>query len=721
MKSFVWYLLIVFCLYGAHATAQGIKKSEVQQEINDLKQDIKELEAEIADAKINYPEDVPELEKELAIIKKMLSSFEKIAGASTAPKPVASNAPPLVKPVYNSPIVKINLSRVVAAPKPGEDTDRLLWYKGKKINDTTLITTKAMVVQYQRKNNRIVAQPEKKSDPFQKMIDELEKTELRKDEMLDKIAAMPNGFLLYPSVAQTIEIYDDYATRYNDVVKNTIELPPLSVKEQQNTSKPKQDNKNIEVLEKLKLAKQRLDALPPIDNFPAPPEHDLSICGSCDKNILEKERKADETWEDAYVGKEVEIIQLVLDVYRQLALLGIDAEAFDLENNTSMYADFLNPLAQRIDQKNEILLKKYGKDVKRKQIILQMFFAQERQKALLGIEDGKSIASATSEIFSEKEYLAYFNEQAGAKNYNFVLNFAFHIGLERQKDLLGINSESSSKGLGKIFDLAWDYNRFNLSIDLDFIFEQKYDDELEFKATGNFSSKDKVYVSLFSGEECTWQMRMHKTDYNQADESNTSIPLTINSGTKTIRNEKDKLVSFSHSGIKDVLIGFPDFRINLCNIQKRDTAVMMPMNYPLDKIITFPKTNKIYKEEILPLANHIFIDVAKAEENHTQAMELAADTFSKLSNPVTSNPSGYPKLDDIKQKHELKVYQDKQKEKISKIGMNKESIFLFNANNGSTVFLDQTNDTKHTIDEYTKLVKGQIHLRVVHEPINKTN
>ena len=51
------------------------------------------------------------------------------------------------------------------------------------------------------------------------------------------------------------------------------------------------------------------------------------------------------------------------------------------------------------------------------------------------------------------------------------------------------------------------------------------------------------------------------------------------------------------------------------------------------------------------------------------------------------------------------------------MGLTKKSVFLFNANNGSTVFIDQINDTKHDIDEYSGLKKGIIHLRVVHDPV----
>jgi hypothetical protein len=98
-------------------------------------------------------------------------------------------------------------------------------------------------------------------------------------------------------------------------------------------------------------------------------------------------------------------------------------------------------------------------------------------------------------------------------------------------------------------------------------------------------------------------------------------------------------------------------------------------------------------------------------------MDLAADIVSTLSKSNITNPTGNPKLDKMQREYNIKLIQDAHKEDLSQLGLNKKSVFLFNANNGSTVFIDQTNDTKHDIDENTKLVKGQIHMRVVHDPV----
>ncbi|MEO6135069.1 MAG: hypothetical protein ABIP35_07945 [Ginsengibacter sp.] len=65
-----------------------------------------------------------------------------------------------------SPIVKIPLKQPLQVPTQAQAKDHLLWYKGKKINDSMLVTTKAMLVLYSSKRNMVVVEPQKKRTLF---------------------------------------------------------------------------------------------------------------------------------------------------------------------------------------------------------------------------------------------------------------------------------------------------------------------------------------------------------------------------------------------------------------------------------------------------------------------------------------------------------------------------------------------------------------------------
>ena len=65
----------------------------------------------------------------------------------------AAKKPP-VKPAAlvqsPSPIEPLVIKQPITVPTAAQANDHLLWYTGKKINDSTLVTMKGMVVQYNK-------------------------------------------------------------------------------------------------------------------------------------------------------------------------------------------------------------------------------------------------------------------------------------------------------------------------------------------------------------------------------------------------------------------------------------------------------------------------------------------------------------------------------------------------------------------------------------------
>jgi len=408
--------------------------------------------------------------------------------------------------------------------------------------------------------------------------------------------------------------------------------------------------------------------------------------------------------------KENEIDIIRLGVERQIQLLGIPTEEI------KGYHGFNTSLSNRMGKKIKLLIEKYGKDLKYTKTVIPLVLGFERQKQLLGAEEA-NVMSDLGGILSY-DFQKYLKEQMGLKNYNFVLNMGYHIELERQRQLLGVHdSDSDSEEIAPELHMAMNFNRFALNLDLDFVFE-KVDDEdnLELKATGTMSTKDKVYVSLYL-DNCSWRMVLYEADFRDADKQRTAIPLKAKSGEKTVRDKDDNLLTYSYSGPEDMVAFLPEFKIDLCDISKKDSAFMMPITYTYDYTPSGPDLKTSYKEDMLAIGNHMFIDKNKLEESGNEVMDIATEIIDNVSQSQVTDPTGNPKLDKMQNEYNFKLKQDSYKKKLSNTGMNKKSVFLFNANNGSTVFIDQTNDTRHTIDENTKLVKGLIHLRVVHDPV----
>ncbi|MBI1343675.1 MAG: hypothetical protein GC171_12135 [Terrimonas sp.] len=727
----IFFISLAFMLIAPLSYTQqkktAIPNTAMQQQINEVKNDIRELEAEIKEAEKNDPDEVAELKNQLAVMKKMLAMMDPSSSPSSPVKPVKKTVAPASQ--YQSPVLPVYLKQPVTAPTASQARNRLLWYTGKKINDSTLITMKGLVVQYNKKTGRLKLQPDKKTDPFNKIVKELDKSDQRKNELIDMFIKMKNGALYYPDLVNALALYDDITKRYGAGLKNYIDIPqifPQTVAAVEyypafyagrgpNLSKIITDTVPDKFLQEmgkkinelLKKADAMEKSLPPVDAFLPPPLKDLSICSSCDSGIIKKEEIEDSIWHKKFSGAEEEIMQIRLGLARQMALMGMDDEKI-------MRVILETKVPARMLQKARILYDRYGKDPRYIKTVAPIILGIERQHQLLGITEGMGdniLASLLS-----FDYEKYMREQMGLKNYNLVLNLAQHIGWLRQKALLGA-ADDANASYSKLKPYL-DFNRFNLSLDLDFIYEQKNDDELEMRASGKIATKDKVYVQLYL-DDCTWRMRLWNPDYFTAKADEMAMPLLVNSGQKTIREENDKMATYPYSGPSKVMAQFPDFKISFCNNGQSDTAIMTTLNYPVDGDIPVQTSFKTYKAELLALANHMFIDINKLEGHESEGMNMALDIMTSLSQPQVTNPTGNPKLDKLQSDYHLRKTSDDFKKQVSTTGLTEKSVFLFQANNGSSVLIDKTNDTKHRIDENSELTKGVIHLRVVHDPVTE--
>jgi len=709
---------------------QKNQTAEMKQEIDNLKKEIKDLENEIKLLEQSDPDEAAQLKKELTALKSILSMM----GGATAPakqavKPALKNSSQ-VKPAQ-SPIVPIVLRQPVIVPTAAQAKDRLLWYKGKKMNDTTLVTMTGMVVQYAKKKSTVIVQPQKKTDRFEKTVNEIINNEKRKKDLAEDFEKMENGFLYYPLLVTSMAMYDDLAMGYASVVKNTIELPELkplqpgseespsaainsaekshqtSAKEDaaKNANQLKDPGKQIE--EQLALVKQLMQQLPAEESFPAPPARNLGICATCDTSLLAMQRRQDSIWVEAYQGREEKITSILLGIERMKSLLG------QASNNS--LADLLNPMTGRMDRKNKILLEKFGHDIRYTQIISTVVLGHERKRQLLGLAETEP-PSLVQPLMKQAgdAYKKYFNEQVELKNHDFVLNMPFHLGVLRQQALLGVEEGPS---FGEFLNTFLEYNRFAMTTEIDFIYEQVNDNnEIELKATGTLESSVKKYTMLIF-DSCSYRMIPYTDNINNQTIEKVTMEMTVKAGTKTMRDEEGKLVTYKYTGPESFPLQFPEFRIDFCNTSKPDTAFVtgfigdeataQQLNTAMSQI------NNGYKADILIYANYVFYADEIDEEG---AIDLGNEILESIAGMQNQAPATTA-MGKLKQQYEGKKQMDNHRQGLINKLSNQKTAFLFTANNKSTVFTDKYNDFKRTIEDNIELKKGLIHLRIVHEPV----
>src|SRR4051812_3868133 len=156
--------------------------------------------------------ELKELEKDDPDMAKQVRTMMKQKGAS----PSAATS---VAPKFVSPITPILLKQPVSPPSESQANDRLLWFKGKKINDSILVTAKNTVVMYQKKKNQVVVQPPAAKDPFKKIVSELSNNEKKKTDLINSVASKKNSFFFYPFISEGLKEYDKAAKQYGELLK----------------------------------------------------------------------------------------------------------------------------------------------------------------------------------------------------------------------------------------------------------------------------------------------------------------------------------------------------------------------------------------------------------------------------------------------------------------------------------------------------------------------
>jgi hypothetical protein len=299
------------------------------------------------------------------------------------------------------------------------------------------------------------------------------------------------------------------------------------------------------------------------------------------------------------------------------------------------------------------------------------------------------------------------------KNYNLVFNLPFIIGLQRQKVLLGISDENKFDYL----DQLQAFNRFKLTVDIDFK-EEYYnsDGEVQMDATGKLSNPQDVFVSL-GRLGCKYQLYLTNTMYGEAEEKAYRIPIQVNEGLKRIRNETGNgYQHMNYSGPKSMYLVFPVFKIDFCDNKGVDSAYLQLPVYEEDLSQWASTVKKAYTIDMLGYLGHMFFNLQNMEGKTADASAIGEEMIKALSTKQIDEPTGNAKLDDLQADYNKSKQLSEQQEKMSRLSLNQNFIFLFDAHNNSSVLLDESTDAARTIAERLKLVNGKLHIKVVHAP-----
>jgi hypothetical protein len=640
------FLISIICLSqdGKPPTQKEIE-AQKQGAIKEAKQQIVDLKKDIAEAKVAGEdlESIKEMEKQLATLENMMAMLEK---TNLSGKPRVETLPPprIVEPKYVSPFTPMVLKQPLSIPTQKEATDQLFWYKGKKIDANTLITTAGLIVRYDQKNNKIIFQPDKKTDtPYYNLINTLSRIPKLKNDYVLRMDILPNNFFMFPEIERAYKEFDLIMNMYHGIAKNTIDLQPEITEID--------DMVHFEqVLGQFLLGlSQLVNNLQEIQDVELPPKRPNSLC-NCkeadeDNKVYREELRL---WlQERYWKEETQILRKIVGIYEHRdALLRKFKQYVDPPDFEEIINDAVLVALRRMKQKLVELAGKYqngnidvedglvfaAKSLKTRSAAGLVSFNNSEinsEKALILIIVDKIKDLVFSDIFDRR-----IKEWKTSRNFTEVFNYSRCLSHEYNKLVLQPSYPMNENFFNTWMEGLEKFNRFTLSMKIDFEYQQDPGGaEPLMIAKGAFQS-DKIIVSL-GIEDCMFNLRITDANYRNknTDEEKFKIPLKVISGSREYVGQSSK----PYTGPPTVVMLFPRFKLNFCNEESEVKLDLLTYTIADNQKHKGDDPKKVFTTDMLAYANKMFVGLVKTQSNMNELIKDASTMINMNSSTLPAS------------------------------------------------------------------------------------
>jgi len=701
-------------------------RQEALKHINDLKKDIA-----TAKAKGESLETIKDMEYQLVTMEKMYGVIEQVGKAGDE-RPKTLPPSKTTEPRYVSPFEPIRLTRKVDAPVKGQARDSLLWYYGRRIDSNTLITTGSMIVRYDRVNNRVIVEPDRRADSFYYgMLNTLDQTQRMRNDFATSMFAIDNSFFMYPEIEKAYDEYYLFRNRYYKVAKNVINIGRITV-----THNPVTAN-DLKVLhDGLVLY---IASLPSAHHIKLPPKRPNDLC-SCDPaERANYEQNLIDWLEASFWSEEEMILHKLKEIYHFLDFTrqaGMNIPIANIPNFKNNIIKAFNTVIERITIKLDELNKKYeAPDIYLEEglVITTASFKKMLIQTIADIPEPSTIQLKSnaytlidrieSSIMNNTVFEKYMNDQKAILNYNVVFDYSIYLAHEYNKQIL-----SPSYSMNDNFFHTWveglkKFNRFTLTLTMDFKYTQTDNENKALMDADGKLESTPVIVSL-GRSSCKWHL--YATDANYKDRSGNEepfqIPINVLSGTKKIYTTSQR--TFSYTGPGRMRMVFPMFEISYCPSNGQDQALMDILRYsdPDLKIHSNDNFAKMYTTDMLQYANKMFLGIKQTKENTYDIAGLVGEMHNiKTGSGQFPQSSGNQHMDELKMAHISEQRRRNAQMNLSQATHTANTIFQFDALNKSRILIDKTHSTVDANDKDRiwgiDFTLGEIKLKVIHTPL----
>lgn len=576
--------------------------------------------------------------------KDMMEQVEKMHQPATPPKKTSPKA-------QDAKLAKLAPGQI---PTPAQAKDRLLWYKGKKLNDSMIVTTKGQVVKYSRRSQQLTVQPPPKN-PFARMTAEVNQTEKRKDEFIEMMAKSKNGYFIYPFVREGLEAIEDVDKKVAPILTSKIDLPstPAPPPTSNKTGKGGDLTDETEIPNWIiadhaaVVSFTRAHEKDKSVDVPEPPARDFDYCEICDSTKRKEADKRDSLYMVQFSKESSEVMEKAIAIERYCELLHAPAEydAIRADCDSGIKVIFNYQLLQC-----DALMDKYSKDFERLSIVARIVLSIERQRMLMGVSD---------ETGSGDRFLRIVNAMDGADNYidklikeedyRQLLNYRWIVGIARAKALLG--SDGDLQWLGPIMEKLDRFNRFRLTIDARSKMVIERDEKGQVTHTVDARLKGEEYYTIIPDETCDLRLMNTKRSQFTGEGMNGAQAMEATQFKMTTVEAKSTKATYVEPA--EWITITPFARMNFCRLA--DTIVVYAFG---PKMGTVEKWN--FPKDGVQHASYVFEAMSSGFPTHDIEREVSADMDeNQIMKSLTTNFSDNPTLHDMQFKNRVMLLESK--------------------------------------------------------------
>ena len=730
MRIIICFSLIVFAMTQAFPQSPSpadktVKPSqkEMNAQLNQAKREAQEqiaaLEKDIAEAKANKedPESIKQMETQLATLQQIVRGVDNMASQKN--KRPETLAPLKTKePKYVSPFEPIVLKQPVAAPTKDQAKDQLFWYKGKKVDANTIVTTNRTMVRYNRTNNSLIIQTDKPVDTtYYGLLSTLSQTSQIRNDFVVGMDSRLNSFFMYPEIQKAYDDFTLFRDRYYDVGKNSVKLHV--------SSEP------LEVLHHQLVIST--STLPSPQNVPAPPDRPNNLC-DCNSNERKQYEYELTQWFEAFCHDENGLLYLLEAIYLDIQTAGAQGYT-SLVNTPNLRADIVKAfdlVLERLTQKLEDLTNKYQPSnvaIEDGLVLTAMYLQKLNFQTFADVEgqSTKNLKRAAHAAFEQVKSLVvnntvfekYINEQKAALNFNAVFEYSLYESHEMNKKALS-RSTNVEKNLSEWVDKLDNYNRFSLSMKLDLDYVLEGDGEIGMKASAQLQS-DYMIVTL-GRDDCGWHLSLKDPDHTDrnGNEEDFQIPFKVLPGaSKFIKG----LGTFSYTGPPKMNMISPVFKIDLCPGGSNDKAYIEGLRFSDADLASHNNDDfgKVYTTDLFQYVNKMFVSAIGTKDNSAMVVSNAFEAMNISNGNTGSSSTGNSTLDKLKMLYLMWQKKSKMLQNATETTHTRNTVVPFDAQNGNPTLISTTYslvdpsdpDRKYGI----KMNKADITITVTHSPL----